>query len=138
MDPVDLGPQADDRATDLVALVEFLADEGHRQPLPALVEQRRVVLHRQHPLASVRVRLVLPHRLDPRLEQVVVRVALQLGRGLKPVEVPAIRLDRIELADGRQPRFVGTGVGRRRVRASIRGGLWRERDFGLCVVVNRP
>ena len=138
LDPVDFGPQADDRATDLVALVEFLADESHRKPLPTLVEQRRVVLHREYPLASVRIRLILPHRLDPRLEQVVVRVAVELGRGLEPIEVPAIRLDRVEVADSRQARFVGTGVGRRRVRARIRGGLWRERYFALCVVVYGP
>ena len=138
LDPVDLGPQADDRATDLVALIEFLAHEGHCKPLPTLVEQRRVVFHREHPLASVCVRLILPHRLDPRLEQMVIRVAVELGRGLEPVEVPAIRLNRVELADSRQARFVGTGVGRRRVRARIRGGLWRERYFALCVVVYGP
>jgi hypothetical protein len=97
-----------------------------------------LLFHREHPLASVRVRLILPHRLDPRLEQVAIRVAVELGRRLEPVEVPAIRLDRIELADSRQARFVGTGVGRRRVRASIRGGLWRERYFGLCVVIYGP
>ena len=90
LNAIDLGAQADDRAADLVTFVELLADERHREPLPALVEQTRVVLHRQHPLAPVRVRLVLPHRLDARLEQVVVRVALQLGRRLEPVEVPAI------------------------------------------------
>ena len=67
----------------------------------------------------------------------VIRVALQLGRGLEPVEVPAIRFDRIELAYGRQACFVGTGVGRRRVR-TIRGSLWRERYLGLRVVVYSP
>ena len=138
LDAVNLGAQTDDRAADLVALVEFLANEGHAKPLPALVEQRRVVFHREHPLPTVRIRLVLPHRLDPRLEQVVVRVALQLGRRLEPVEVPAIRFDRIELADGRQACFIGTGVGRCGVRGSIRGGLWRERYLGLCVVVYSP
>lgn len=116
LDAVDLGTQADDRAADLVALVELLADERHGEPLPALVEQCGVVLHRQHPLAAVRVRLVLPHRLDARFEQVVVRVALKLGRRLKPVEVPTIRLDRIEVADGRETCFVGTRVGWRWVR----------------------
>ena len=108
LDAVDLRAQADDGAANLVALVELLTDERHGEPLPALVEQRRIVLHRQHPLPAVRVRLVLPHRLDPRLEQVVVRIALQFRRRLEPVEVPAVRLDRIELADGREARFVGT------------------------------
>ena len=56
----------------------------------AVAEERRVVLHREHPLAAVRVRLVLPHRLDARLEQVVVRAALQVGRRLQPAEVSEI------------------------------------------------
>ena len=57
----------------------------------AVAEERRVVLHREHLLAAVRV--ILPHRLDGRLEQVVVRVALQFGWRLQPVEVPAILYD---------------------------------------------
>lgn len=69
---VDLAPQTDDRTADLVAVVEVLTDERHREPCPAAVEQLRVVLHREHPLAAVRVRLVLPHRFDARLEEVVV------------------------------------------------------------------
>ena len=56
----------------------------------AVGEERRVVLHREHPLAAVHVRLILPHRLDVRLEQVIVQVVLQFGRRLQPVEVPAI------------------------------------------------
>ena len=56
------------RRGDPVALVELLTDERHRKPLPALVEQRRVVLHREHPLSAVRIRLVLSHRLDARLK----------------------------------------------------------------------
>ena len=138
LDAVDLGTQADDRATDLVALVELLADERHGEPLPTLVEQCRVVLHRQHPLAAVRVRFVLPHRLDARFEQVVVRVALKLGRRLEPVEVPAIRLDRIELADGRETCFVGTRICWRRVRGFCRAGHRRKWYLCLRVVVDRP
>src|SRR5229473_5315022 len=76
LDTVDLGAQTDDCAADLVALIEFLTNKGHSKPLPTLVEQRRVVFHSEHPFASVRIRLVLPHRLDTRLEQVVVRIAL--------------------------------------------------------------
>ena len=72
LDTIDFGAETNDCAADLVALVELLADERHRKPLPALIEQRRVILHREHPLAAIRVRLVLPHRLDARLEQVVV------------------------------------------------------------------
>ena len=54
----------------------------------AVGKERRVVLHREHLLAAVRV--ILPHRLDGRLEQVIVQVVLQFGRRLQPVEVPAI------------------------------------------------
>jgi hypothetical protein len=128
LNAVDLGAQANDCAAYLVAFVQLLTDERHGEPLPTLVEQRRVVFHREHPLATIRVRLVLPHRLDARLEQVVVGVALQLRRGFEPVEVPAIRLDRIELADGREARFVGTRVGGGRVRG-IRGGHRRVRQL---------
>ena len=137
MDAVDLGAQANDCAADLVALVELLADKRHGEPLPTLVEQRRVILHREYPLPAIRVRFVLPHRFDARLEQVVVRIALQFGGRLEPVEVPAIRLDRLKLADGRQARFVGTGVGRRWVRA-ICSGHRRVRYLCLCVMVYRP
>ena len=56
----------------------------------AVGEERRVVLHREHPLAAVRVRDVFPHRLDVRLEKVVVQVVLQFGRRLQPAEVSEI------------------------------------------------
>ncbi len=90
LNTVNLGAETDDGAADLVALVELLANKRHGEPLPALVEQRRVVLHRQYPLAPIRVGLVFPHGLDARLEQVVVRVALELGRRLEPIEVTAV------------------------------------------------
>ena len=108
----DFREETHDRAADLVALVELLTDERHRKPLPALVEHRRVVLHREHPLSAVRVRLVLPHRSDARLEQVVVRVALQFGPRLQPVEVPAVRLDSVEIAHRRQTGLIRRGHGR--------------------------
>jgi len=76
LDAINLRAQADDCAADLIALIEFLTHKGHSKPLPTLIEQRRIVLHRKHPLASVRIRLILPHRLDTRLEQMVVRIAL--------------------------------------------------------------
>ena len=74
---IDFRAETDNGPSDLVVLVELLTDERHRKPLPALIEQRRVVLHPEYPFAAIRVRLVLPHRLDARLEQVVVRIALQ-------------------------------------------------------------
>ena len=144
---VDLAAQADDRAADLVALVEVLADERHREPRPAAVEQLRVVLHREHPLAAVRVRLVLPHRLDAGLEEVVVGVALALGGRLEPVEVPAEGLDGVELADHRQACLVLVRLGRLVVRdggrvrwvALLRGRCCgREGHLVLGVVVDRP
>ena len=64
LDTIDFRAKTDDGAADLVALVELLANKRHRKPLPALIEQRRVILHREYPLAAIRVRLVLPHRLD--------------------------------------------------------------------------
>ena len=93
-------------AADLVALVELLTNERHRKPLPALIEQHRVLLRREHPLPAVRIRLVLPHRLDARLEQVVVRVALKFGWRLQLVGVIAVRLDSIEIAHCRQTSLV--------------------------------
>ena len=68
LDTVHFRAETNHCATYLVAFVELLTDERHRKPLPALIEQRRVVLHREHPLPAVRIRLVLPHRLDARLE----------------------------------------------------------------------
>ena len=41
----------------------------------------------------IRVRLVLPHGLDPLLKEMVVGVALEFGRWLEPVKVAAERLD---------------------------------------------
>jgi hypothetical protein len=137
LDAVDLRAETDDGAADLVALVELLADERHGEPLPALVEQRRVVLHCEHPLAAIRIRLVLPHRLDARLEQVVVRVTLQLGRRLQPVEVPAVRLNSFEIAHSRQTGLVRSRIGRSRVRA-VRGGHGRIGHSRLGVVIYRP
>ena len=64
---VDFGAKTNDCAADLVALVEILTDERHRKLLPALIEQRRVVLHRGYPLAAIRVRLVLHIGLMPNL-----------------------------------------------------------------------
>jgi hypothetical protein len=90
-DAVDLGAQADGTAN-LIALVELLSSESHGEPLPALVKQCQIVLHRQHPLPALRVCLVLPHRLDVRLEHVVVQVALQFQWRLESesVEVPEV------------------------------------------------
>jgi len=59
-DEVDRQVQADDGATNFVALVDVLADKHHDEPLPALIEQRWTVLHRQHPLPTIRIHLVLP------------------------------------------------------------------------------
>ena len=80
LDTVSFRSETSDGATDLATLVELLTDERHGKPLPALIEQRRIILHREYTLAAIRVRLVLPHRLDARLELVIVRVELQFGR----------------------------------------------------------
>ena len=88
LDTVDLRAETDNGAADLVALVELLTNERHRKPLPALIERRRVVVHRERPLPAIRLFLVLPHRFYAQLEQVVVRVRLQFGWRLQPVEVP--------------------------------------------------
>ena len=53
LDVVDLGVQADNCTTNLVTLVELLASECHGEPLPALVEQHQIILHRQHPLPAI-------------------------------------------------------------------------------------
>ena len=137
LDTIDFGAEANDCAADLVALVELLTDERHRKPLPALIEQRRVVLHREHPLAAIRVRLVLPHRLDARLEQVVVRVPLQFGRRLQPVEVPAVRLDSVEIAHSRQTGLICARISRSRIR-TVRGGHGRVGHPCFSVVIYRP
>ena len=137
LNTVDLRAETHDRAADLVALVELLTNERHRKPLPALIEQRRVVLHREHPLPAVRIRLVLPHRLDARLEQVVVRVALQFRRRLQPVEIPAVRLHSIEIAHSRQTGLVRPRIGRSRIRA-VRGSHGRVGHPCFCIVIYRP
>ena len=103
----------------------------------AVAEERRVVLHREHPLAAVHVRLILPHRLDVRLEQVVVRAALQFKRRLQPVEVPAIRLDSVEIAHGHQTGLVRSRIDWSHVRA-VRGGHGRVGYPCLGVVIYRP
>ncbi len=50
---VNLRAQADNCTTNLIALIELLASKCHGEPLPALVEQRWIVLHRQHPLPTI-------------------------------------------------------------------------------------
>ena len=134
LDTVNLRAKTDNGATDLVALVELLTDKRHRKPLSTLIEQRRVVLHREHPLPAIRVRLVFPHRLDARLEQVVVRVAIQFGRQLRPVEVPAVRLDSVEIAHRHQTRLVRPRIGRSRIR-DIGGSHGRVGHPCLGVVI---
>ena len=62
LDTIDFRAETDNGAADLVALVELLTDERLCKLLPALIEQRRVVLHPEYPPAAFRVRLVLPHR----------------------------------------------------------------------------
>jgi hypothetical protein len=52
----------------------------------------------------------------------VIRVALQLGRRLEPVEIPTIRLDGIKFTNGREARLVSPRVGWRRVGAVCGGG----------------
>ena len=119
LDTVHFRAETDNGATDLVALVELLTDEHHGEPLPALIERRRVVFHREYPLPAVRIRLVLPNRLDARLEQVVVRVAIQFRRRLPPVEVPAVRLDSVKIAHRRQTGLICPRIGRSRIRTVV-------------------
>ena len=99
LDPIDFAPQTDHRATNLVALVELLADKRHGEPAPATIEQLRVIFHREDPFTSIGVRFVLPHWFDAGLEEVVVGVAFELGGRFEPVEVSAERLDRLKFAD---------------------------------------
>ena len=137
LDTVDLRAETDNGATDLVTLVVLLADERHRELLPAPIEQRRVVLHREHPLSAVRIRLKLPHRLDARFEQVVFRVALQFRRRLQPVEVPTVRLDSVGIAHRHQTGLVRPRIDRSQTRA-VRGGHGRVGHRCLGVVIYRP
>lgn len=66
LNEVDFGAKTDDGVENLVALVQLLTDEHHGKPLLAIVGVHRGILHREHPLAAVRVRLVLSHRHDAR------------------------------------------------------------------------
>ena len=115
LDMINFRAEAEDGAADLVALVELLTHERHGKTLPALIEQRWVVLHREHLLAAVCVRLVLPHQLDARLEQVVVRVALEFRRRLQLGEVLAIRLASVEITHSCQTGFVRPRISQSRI-----------------------
>ena len=67
----------------------------------------------------------------------VVRVTLQFRRRLQPVEVPAVRLDSVEIAHRRQTGLVRPRVGRSRIRA-VSGGHRRVGHPCLCIVIYRP
>lgn len=92
--------------TNFVLLIQFFPDEGHGQPRPAPVQQQRIALHSEHPLATVGVCRVLPHRLDPTLEEMIITVTLQLRGRFQPVKVPTKPFDGIKLADDGQPSLV--------------------------------
>jgi hypothetical protein len=104
--PIHLTSQADHGPTNLITLLDLFTHQRHRQEAPATIQQRRVVLHGKDPLAAFGIGLIFPHGLDPGLEEVVVRVALEFRRGFEPVEIPAEGLDRIELADDGQASFI--------------------------------
>jgi hypothetical protein len=69
----------------------------------------------------VRIGRVLPHRLDPVFEEVVIRVPLQLGGRFEPVEVSAKVLNRANFSNGTEASFVLAGT-RGSVRGSGKGG----------------
>ena len=89
LDTVHLASQAHDCPTNFIAILQFLPYERHRQPSPTPIQQGWVVLHRKDPLSTLRIRGVFPHGLDPGLEDMIVRVPLELRRWLEPVEITA-------------------------------------------------
>ena len=159
LDSIDLTPQTHYRTADLVILLQLLSNQGHDKPVPTSVQQLRVVLHRQHPLAAIGVGRILPHGLDARFEDVVVAVLLELGGGLEPVEVAAEFFDSVEFANDGEVGFVllalGVYGGGWRWFGGVRGGgigtwcwliealtwgsgCWCIWEFGLRIVVYRP
>ena len=69
LDTIHFRAETQHGAADLVALVELLTDECHRKPLSTPIEWRRVVLHREHLLPAIRVRLVFHIGLMPDLNR---------------------------------------------------------------------
>ena len=108
--PVDLALQADYGASDPIALVELLTDEGRGEPLLVAIEEPGVVLRGGGPLAAARVCLVLPHGLDTQRKEAVVRVAIKLGQRRGPVEVPTGQFDRVEPVSRRPVKRRGQGL----------------------------
>ena len=132
------------RPTNFVLLVQFFPDEGHGQPRPASVQQHRVALHSENPLTTISVCGVLPHGLDPTLEEMVITVTLQLRGGFQPVKIPTKPFDGVKLADDGQPSLIcatfrACGNKRCRLPASTCGSERRKwYRLALGVVIQCP
>ncbi len=107
MDPIDLVPETEDYSTILSASSSSLPTKVMAS---LLQHQSNSILHYPYPLVSIRISLILPHGFDTRLEEVVLRIAVELRGRFEPVKIRAKVFGGVEFANDGKAGFITIGV----------------------------